>query len=216
MPCPSCRAPCSVSSPDCAACGFELKQVRDALGTHLVSLDRSLIDQAQILRLAEFQSLERQLDEFERRFPQIPVLIFLGDLPPAVPPSLAGLWLLNQSVNTRRGGARSASCGIAVILEPRRGEVGLAVGYSLEGLLPAPVLQGMMMEASPHLSHREFGKALQRLVAAFDSRLRKGCTAQPRRLPSAPASPPSAPTHLGLKTVLPARRSTVATTPPEP
>lgn len=114
-----------------------------------------------------------QLDLFERRFPQVAVTVFLGDLPAGINPAMAGVWLLNQGVLERQGQPRQATYALAIIINPVTAQAGVATGYALETALPAHSIRTLLGRASPALWHREHAKGVQMILAGLDKALRK-------------------------------------------
>jgi len=124
------------------------------LGDQQVKVER-LIDHARCLALKDFQRLEHCLDEFERRFPQIHAIVFLGGLLPGVSAAEAGFWLLNQGVCARPSGTMPNRWGLAFIIDPVERRAGLSMGYALEACLPAGFGSEMLQRAAVHLAHDE-------------------------------------------------------------
>lgn len=157
-----------------------------------------LIDHARCLALKDFQRLEHRVDTFERRFPQLNVVVFLGALLPSVTAAEAGFWLLNQGIAERSSGLRVSRWGLAVIVDPVERRAGVAMGYGLEACLPHNFAHDMLQAALVHLSHDEYVRAVDAMFMTLDRRLRSQGAAQ-RRTP-APCPPASQP-HLGLAVV---------------
>lgn len=198
MICPSCGIPSSASDSGCEYCGFHVDALRRLLGANQVRLER-LTNQAQALRLSDAQLLERRIDDFEHRFPQITVSVFLGELPHGIDPASAAVWLLNQGIMIRHDAVQSNRHSIVLIVNPRAAQAGIAVGYGLEHVLPRVFLRSLLAGVCPLLWHREFGKALRHALDGMDSRLRKLGKAQPRHgRVSGPVG-----SHLGLATLGP-------------
>lgn len=179
------------------------------LGDQQVKVER-LIDHARCLALKDFQRLEHCLDEFERRFPQIHVVVFLGGLLPGVTAAEAGFWLLNQGVCIRSSSVLPNCWGLAVIIDPVERRAGLAMGYALEGCLPAGIAAEMLQRAAVHLAHDEHVRAVDALLTCLDRKLRSQGSARRRTVPRGTqrANP-----HLGLE-VLPEAPALPATSPP--
>lgn len=167
------------------------------LGDQQVKVER-LIDHARCLALKDSQRLEHCLDELERRFPQIHVVVFLGGLLPGVTAAEAGFWLLNQGVCLGLSGALPNRWGVAIIIDPVERRAGLAVGYALEACLPTGFGTELLQRAAVHLAHDEHVRAVDALLACLDRKLRSLGAA--RRRTVAPGNTRSDP-HLGLEVV---------------
>lgn len=179
----------------CAACGFSLKKLQDVVGGHRVLLGDALVDPSRILRIAEFQDIQRHIDEFERRFPQVKVTAFLGDLPNGVDVSGAAIWLLNQGVVTRKDQMHPAEWTIAVIIAPAYSQASIGVGYALESILPKASLAGILGNVRHHLWHREFGRAVRGILEGCEKLLMAVGNSRPQRIPPSGIAEGD---HLGL------------------
>ena len=183
------------SGHSCPACGYELARTEALLGSHLVQVQKTVIDPLHALRLADVQLLERLIDDFERRFPRVTFSVFVGDLPGELGVSEAAVWLLNHAVTERRGAPVVLSWGILLVINPKAAQAGLAVGYALESALPAGVLRSLLGNVRHHLWHREFERSVKILLDGIDVRLRAAAQARRRMVRS---SPVRAQDHLGL------------------
>ena len=198
LTCPRCRSPLRLGGACCDRCGCHLGRLQQMLGDQQVKVER-LTDHARCLALKDFQRLEHFLDEFERRFPQIHTMVFLGGLLSGVSAAEAGFWLLNQGVCTRPSGFMSNRWGLAVIIDPVERRAGLAMGYALEACLPTGFGSEMLQRAAVHLAHDEHVRAVDALLACLDRKLRSLGSARRRTvLPGTQRTDP----HLGLE-VLP-------------
>ncbi len=195
MSCPFCGAYPPASAAFCAGCGFSLRGLQAVVGEHRVQLADSLIDPAKTLRLTEFQDLSHHVDEFERRFPQVKVTVFLGDLPTGVDARGAAIWLVNQGAVTRQGVPHPAEWTVALIINPNQSHASIGVGYALESLLPAEKISELLAGVSHHLRHREYGRAVRGLLNSCQQCFMGAGKPRARRLPDARASEGD---HLGL------------------
>jgi hypothetical protein len=172
-----------------------LARTEALLGSHLVQVQKAVIDPLHSLRLADVQLLERLIDDFERRFPRVTFSVFVGDLPGGLGVSEAAVWLLNHAVIERRGTPMTSSWGILLVINPQVAQAGLAVGYALECVLPFGVLQSLLNSERHHLWHREFERSVRGLLDGIESRLRAVGAARRRVVHP---SPVRAQDHLGL------------------
>jgi hypothetical protein len=185
----------ALPSLECRDCGFHLGKTEGLLGTHQVQLNGSIIDPLQCLRLADVQSLERLIDDFERRFLRVTCSVFVGDLPAGVGVSEAAVWLLNHALIQRRGTTLSASWAILVVINPKATQAGLAVGYALDACLPFGVIESLLHGVRHHLRHREFERAVRGVLGEIDGKLRAIGSARLRTVKSGLALTRD---HLGL------------------
>lgn len=140
------------------------------------------MDVAHCLRLADRTMLESLLDDFERRFPQVHLALFLGVLPAGMSVVEAGFWILNRGVRKRRGVMCDNRFGLLVLVDPAARQVGVSMGRALEPLLPAAGLTALLERHSHHLWHSDYGTALKQIVGGLDAMLRRVGHAR-RRVP---------------------------------
>lgn len=181
MPCPSCGFHNVHAADGCRHCGFHLEQVKRLLGYRQVTAE-PLIDHACCLSIADAQAVRMALDAFERRFPQVAITVFLGDLPEGINPAMAGVWLLNQAELERFGKVRQSSFALALIINPVTGQAGIATGYALEDILPPATIQALLGRASPLLWHREHARAIGLMVDDLDKTMRRQGRAHRRQM----------------------------------
>lgn len=180
----------------CGICGFTLAALDVKLGRVHAAID-PIMDVAHCLRLADRTMLEALLDDFERRFPQVHLALFLGVLPADMSVVEAGFWILNRGVRKRRGEVCDNRFGLLVLVDPAARQVGISLGYALESLLQPKALSSLLEKHSHHLWHSDYGTALRQIIHGLDDQLRKVGSARRRATDTpAPAEPAG---RLGLR-----------------
>lgn len=159
----------------------------------MVRVER-LIDHAACLSMRDTHSLNLVLDDFERRFPQTFVSVFLGALPPNVNAPQAAFWLLNHGSAIRNEQSKPGHWGIALVLDLVQKQVGLSFGYSLEALIEAPTT--MLQIALPHFANGEHARGVLVVLGEIEKQLMRKGRSRWRTVANANASDQS---HLGLK-----------------
>jgi hypothetical protein len=218
MECPRCSVKFAAAPEVCPHCGFSLPALTKAVGCDLFGLKR-LTDEAHCLKLNESREIEALLEDFEQRFPQVFIALYLGVLP--VPFSVRELafLLLNRGAFATREHARLNEFAVAFVIDPVARTASLMTGYSLERWLPSRKLLRMLRSIRTCLWHGEYVSAVSTTVHRLDKRLRKagrretrrhllppvapgdflaGSKVRPLRTPSAAESPevrPTNPTH---------------------
>ena len=171
---------------ECEACGFTMAEVVKVLGDDLVRLGR-LTDRAHCLRLGDSKALERCLEEFEARFPQVFVAVYFGVLPSALSLNELTFWLLNHAAFDTDDFRRLNEYAIVLVIDPVAKEVGLNVGYALEQALPPRFLLKVVTAMRTPLWHGEYVGAVGQILNGVGRRLRKGAK---RVSPGQELSPP--------------------------
>jgi hypothetical protein len=182
MYCPRCLSSCGPGTPQCQACGFTAKDLEDLLGRGPARVD-PVMDVAHCLRLTDRTALEAAVDDFEHRFPQVHLSLFLGAMPVGMTVAEAGMWLLNHGTTDRRGIRCDNDLGVILLIDPAARQVGLSIGYALEGFLHPSQLQRVLDGCSHHLVHAQVAAACLRIIGALDVLLRRAGTARLRTAP---------------------------------
>lgn len=178
MNCPYCSASLSANADECRLCGFQIETVRALLGTEWVRLER-LTDPGNHLTLHEQRHLEVVLDDFERRFPQCFLAVYLGSLPPLLNSRTLGFWLLNHGAFETQEMAKRNDFGAVLVLDLAREEVGLTLGYALESCLSEEQAGRMLESMRGPFRRRHYGQAVERVVARLKQELMQAGQPQP-------------------------------------
>jgi hypothetical protein len=152
-----------------------------------------IMDVTGCLRMSEKNRLSALVDDFEHRFPQLFLSLFIGVLP-EMKVLEAGFWLLNHGVRKRQDRVCDNRFGIVTLIDPIAHEAGICTGYALESTLTTDTLASLLDKNSHHLWHADHLTALKGLILGLDATLRRAGRPQPRGLPWKSAGP-----SLGLK-----------------
>ncbi len=172
MECPHCGAAAGTSPHACEHCGFSLVAITAAFGLDLVEL-KPFADDAHCLRLHEAQTVECLIAEFEERFPQVFVTVYLGVLPPQLSVGELAFLLLNRGVFSNRDHRRLNENAVALVLDPVAKEAGLMVGYALEKILPAKAQVKILRSVRTALWHGEYAPAIAAILRGVEKTLKK-------------------------------------------
>ncbi len=186
MPCPRCQCFASHALTACGECGFTLSDVLAELGSVVAAID-PIMDVAHCLRKSERTALEASLDDFERRFPQVFLSVFLGLLPPRLTVGEAGFWLLNQGVRKKRELICDNRFGIILLVDPAAHVAGLSFGYALEPLLQASAAS-ILQKNSHFFWHGDYANGLSAVIKALDRTLRSVGKSSLRKAPGGPTA----------------------------
>lgn len=178
MKCPRCDSLLPTATLDhCSECGFNSHASCSKHGDHWVRLDR-LTDAAHCLRLSERQSLEAQLDDFERRFPQVFFAVYFGVLPQGIKVAEVGFWLLNHAAFGTHDIAKRNEFGIVLVIDPAAGTACFTLGYVMEGLADRIGIKAVLDGIGASLARSQYGEAVKHAIANLDRRLRRAGKAQ--------------------------------------
>lgn len=180
MKCPHCESNIfSPTSDKCDACGFDSHVSCSRHGDHWVRLDR-LTDAAHCLHLSERRKLEAQLDDFERRFPQVFFAVYFGVLPQGLKVSEVGFWLLNHAAFGTHDIAKRNEFGMVLVIDPAAGAACFSLGYAIEALGDKTGIAAVLVRMKKLLANSQYGDAVERAIRELDHCLRSTGKAQKR------------------------------------
>lgn len=172
MDCPKCTGPLASSAAECPQCGFSLEKASSAFGTGMVQLSR-LVDSAHCLRLREARQIDTSLDDFQHRFPQVFLSVYLGVLPGHLNVRELSFWLLNRAAFDTPDQKRLNEYAISLVVDPVAKTAGLTVGYALEAVFPEKCLETIIHSLRTSLWHGEYAAAIRACIKALDKQLRR-------------------------------------------
>jgi len=171
MDCPRCVGQLPSSAAECPQCGFSLEMASSAFGTGMVQLSR-LVDSAHCLRLREARQIDTFLDDFQHRFPQVFLSVYLGVLPGGLNVRELSFWLLNRAAFDIPDQKRLNEYAISLVVDPVAKSAGITVGYALENVFTDKALENIILGIRTALWHGEYAAAIRRCIKALDRQLR--------------------------------------------
>ncbi len=138
MRCPSCSSQVHARAEICPHCDCSMQSLDDEFGSEEIRFN-SFHDRIGNIGHLQIQMLQQKMRDFERKFPQLFVVIHVVKLVSTTELQRYGLWMLNRGVFAHSGGASKRRDGIILLLIAP--EVRSAV-----------ILTGALVE--PHLSDR--------------------------------------------------------------
>ena len=172
MKCPHCAATLHIEARGCPACRFDAVLSSERHGNHWVRLER-LTDAAHCLRLADRRTLEAQMDDFERRFPQVFAAVYFGVLPSGLTVSETGFWLLNHAAFETHDLSKRNEFGVILVIDPAAGSAGFTLGYAIEALVPKVDVAKTLSKMRRHLAASDYGRAVSVALHDLGARLKK-------------------------------------------
>ncbi len=146
--------------------------ITQAFGLDLVEL-RPFADDAHCLRLHEAQEVEALIAEFEERFPQVFVTVYLGVLPPQLSVGELAFLLINRGVFSNKDHRRLNEHAVALVLDPVARTAGLMAGYALEKFLSPKAQLKILRAVRTSLWHGEYAPAIASVLRALEKTLKK-------------------------------------------
>jgi hypothetical protein len=168
--CPACQQAVYEDTPTCPHCGLVLGVLDRAFGVPPI-IGESVCDLRRQLSKKERKELGRMVDRFERRFPQVTVVVVLCKPPEGVPLAGYTFWIFNHSraVSLLERGGENRQVMLTLDLEAE--QVACMIGYGLEPLITDDHLtvEEAIAAAAPELV---LGTQMERHIA---KRLGVGC-----------------------------------------
>jgi hypothetical protein len=158
------------------------------LGCDLFGIKR-LTDEAHCLKLHERREIEALLEDFEQRFPQVFLTLYLGVLPAPFSVRELAFLLLNRGAFATREHARLNEFALALVIDPVARNAALMTGYALERWLPPRKLSRLLRRVRTSLWHGEYVSAVRATVQRLEKRLRKAGQREARRHMLPPVAP---------------------------
>ena len=134
MRCPSCRTDMPAAEERCSSCKFALRKA-DAKFGRPPRHSRYVTDRFERLELDEMQKVRRELELFEKKFPQCLLSVFVTELTPGTPVSEYAFWLANRANFSSIQQVGAENFDLLLVIDATAGAAALTVGYGLENHL---------------------------------------------------------------------------------
>jgi len=180
MECPRCSVRIAEARAVCPRCQFSLTALTTAVGCDLFGI-RRLTDEAHCLKLHESREIEALLEDFEQRFPQVFLTLYLGVLPTPFSVREVAFLLLNRGAFPTREHGRLNEYALALVIDPVARAASLMSGYALEKWLPERKLGGILRSIRTALWHGEYVAAVNSVIQGLEKHLRKAGRREDRR-----------------------------------
>lgn len=191
MKCPRCVQTVVPGEESCRSCGYSLETPDEQLGRGAVSVER-LTDADGLLTGAQRDAAGAMLVEFERRFPQLFLMFYLGALPSPASPRQFGFWLLNHAAIPSLDATRPNERGMVLVVDPVAGSAALTAGYFLECYLRQEELDEALSRGRRDFTKGLWVTALRAIAGSLTEKLiRRAKEAAREPGAFAPPAPPS-------------------------
>jgi uncharacterized membrane protein YgcG len=167
MRCPYCRSELDEQAGDCPSCSLNFPRAMHLLGA-MPRIMPGIQDLAAVLTSRELRKLQRRVEVFEARFPQMRFHMVAQRFSTDHPMDLYAFWMFNSGVLSEEAHKGSENRDILLLLDPVTMRVALMVGYGLEPYLPQRSLDQLLIAADPALRRQKWLAALLRVVDGLD------------------------------------------------
>lgn len=148
MKCPRCVQKIHRGAETCPHCGFSLALADQEFAIH-DPMVKCLSDRAGLLRRVERDRVQRAIDQFCVRFPQLFFCVHTAVFPDPIQLRTFGFWLLNRGV-FEEVSERANAAGIVLVIDVERKAAGLTYGYHLDAYLDESDTFECLSRAHPH------------------------------------------------------------------
>ncbi len=153
--CPSCNATLDSLVERCGFCGFTAQTCVQRYPFVPPPLDR-FVDPDSALEPGERKVLNKALNRFEKRFPQVTVTVCVMQLPEGTDGREFGYWYLNRSLPRNPEERKRRQHHMLVIVDRSSHSVSVTVGYGLDCILDDVFLPRSLNEAEHHFKTRGY------------------------------------------------------------
>jgi hypothetical protein len=153
--CPYCHTPLRETSPECSGCQMDLEKLARAMGPTPVIL-AGISDGCNLFSRPETKRLSKVISAYQSRFPQcrLHVITRIFDQKAELPPII--FWIFNRADLSEGTSKQGKNRDIVILIEPKRKQAAMIVGYGLEPILPQQALDQIIERAQPYLTSGEY------------------------------------------------------------
>jgi hypothetical protein len=148
MKCPRCVQKIHRGAETCPHCGFSLALADQEFAIH-DPMVKCLSDRAGLLRRVERDRVQRAIDQFCARFPQLFFCVHTAVFANPTQLRTFGFWLLNRGV-FQEVSERANASGIVLVIDVERKAAGMTYGYHLDAYLDESDTFECLSKAHPH------------------------------------------------------------------
>lgn len=166
MKCPRCVQNVTPAAVSCPHCGYALGAACELYGSGSVVVER-LMDVEGALEPGMREGVLEAIAEFDQRFPQLFLLVYIGPLPPPASPRQFAFWLLNHAAVADADAFHPNERGLLLVVDPKAGTAVLTAGYFLEPLVGQDELDRLLRSAGRDFARADYRSAIQALTSGL-------------------------------------------------
>ncbi|MDB4425584.1 zinc ribbon domain-containing protein, partial [Akkermansiaceae bacterium] len=130
MKCPRCVQKIHLEASSCPHCGFAMVHADEVFGAQDIKL-RKFSDVAGVFRMKDREPMRKVLEDFETKFPQLFVSVYLGAFEDLNSLRQYGFWMLNRTHYVDVDPKRPNSTGILILVDVNAKSASITFGYAL-------------------------------------------------------------------------------------
>lgn len=173
MKCPRCVQKIHPGATSCPHCGFAMEHADEVFGTEDIKL-KKFSDVAGVFRMKDREPMRKVLEDFESKFPQLFVAIYLGAFDDLNSLRQYGFWMLNRTHYVDVESQRPNATGILILVDVNAKSASITYGYALMPYLDERSTFSALSAGHPLFLQGDYPGALKAVVQKLESILIKG------------------------------------------
>ena len=173
MKCPRCVQKIHLEASSCPHCGFSMVDADEVFGAQEIKL-RKFSDVAGVFRMKDREPMRKVLEDFETKFPQLFVSVYLGAFEDLNSLRQYGFWMLNRTHYVDVDPQRPNSTGILILVDVNAKSASITFGYALMPYLDENSTFEALSAGHPFFLQGDYLKALGAVIEKLQAPLIKG------------------------------------------
>ena len=173
MKCPRCVQKIHPGATSCPHCGFAMEHADEAFGTEDIKL-KKFSDVAGVFRMKDREPMRKVLEDFETKFPQLFVSIYLSAFEDLNSLRQYGFWMLNRTNYVDVDSQRPNATGILILVDVNAKSASITYGYALMPYLNESSTFEALSAGHPMFLQGDYRGALKAVIQKLESLLIKG------------------------------------------
>ena len=173
MKCPRCVQKIHLEASSCPHCGFAMVHADEVFGAQDIKL-RKFSDVAGVFRMKDREPMRKVLEDFETKFPQLFVSVYLGAFEDLNSLRQYGFWMLNRTHYVDIDPQRPNSTGILILVDVNAKSASITFGYALMPYLDENSTFEALSAGHPFFLQGDYLKALGAVIEKLQAPLIKG------------------------------------------
>ncbi|MDF1714462.1 MAG: TPM domain-containing protein [Akkermansiaceae bacterium] len=173
MKCPRCVQKIHPGATSCPHCGFAMEHADEAFGTEDIKL-KKFSDVAGVFRMKDREPMRKVLENFETKFPQLFVSIYLSAFEDLNSLRQYGFWMLNRTNYVDVDSQRPNATGILILVDVNAKSASITYGYALMPYLDENSTFAALSAGHPMFLQGDYPGALRAVIQKLEALLIKG------------------------------------------
>ena len=173
MKCPRCVQKIHLEASSCPHCGFAMVHADAVFGSQDIKL-KKFSDVAGVFRMKDRDPMRKVLEDFEAKFPQLFVSVYLGAFEDLNSLRQYGFWMLNRTHYVDVDPSRPNSTGVLILVDVNAKSASITFGYALMPYLDEKLTFDALSAGHPFFLQGDYLKALKAVIEKLEVSLTRG------------------------------------------